>query len=79
MRLLWKLPRITLSWHRDPELRLHISIFTNPEAIIVVESEAHHIPADSSVWVINNTKYHRAFNEGEEERIHFVATVLKLP
>ena len=27
--LLWKLPRTTLSWHRDPELRLHIPIVTN--------------------------------------------------
>ena len=26
VRLLWKLPRTTLSWHRDPEPRLHLSL-----------------------------------------------------
>ena len=29
VRLLWKLPRTTLSWHRDPEPRLHIPIVSN--------------------------------------------------
>ena len=29
IRLLWKLPRTTLSWHRDPEPRIHIPIVTN--------------------------------------------------
>ena len=28
IRLLWKLPRTTLSWHRDPEPRIHIPIVT---------------------------------------------------
>ena len=26
IRLLWKMPRTTLSWHRDPEPRLHVPI-----------------------------------------------------
>ena len=30
VRLLLKEPRSTLSWHRDPEPRLHIPIHTNP-------------------------------------------------
>ena len=30
VRLLLKEPRSTLSWHRDPEPRLHIPIYTNP-------------------------------------------------
>ena len=76
MRLLLKEPRSTLSWHRDPEPRLHIPIFTNPGAIMVVDQVAKHMPADGSVWVTNNTKYHNAFNGGEENRIHLVACVL---
>ena len=76
MRLLLKEPRSTLSWHRDPEPRLHIPIYTNPGAIMVVDQVAKHMPADGSVWITNNTKYHNAFNGGEENRVHLVACVL---
>ena len=76
MRLLLKEPRSTLSWHRDPEPRLHIPIYTNPGAIMVVDQVAKHMPADGSVWVTNNTKYHNAFNGGEQNRVHLVACVL---
>ena len=77
VRVLWKLPRTTLSWHRDPEPRLHIPIITNPGAIMVIDKEARHMPADGSVWVVDNTKYHNFFNGGEEDRIHLVATIIK--
>ncbi len=76
VRLLLKEPRSTLSWHRDPEPRLHIPIYTNPGAIMVIDSIAKHMPADGSVWITNNTKYHNAFNGGEENRVHLVACVL---
>ena len=75
-RLLLKEPRSTLSWHRDPEPRLHIPIYTNPGAIMVVDKVAKHMPADGSVWITNNTKYHNAFNGGEQNRVHLVACVL---
>ena len=76
VRLLLKEPRSTLSWHRDPEPRLHIPIYTNPGSIMVIDSVAKHLPADGSVWVTNNTKYHNAFNGGEENRVHLVACLL---
>jgi hypothetical protein len=76
IRLLWKLPRTTLSWHRDPEPRLHIPIVTNYGARMCVDTVIHHMPADGHVWVTDNTKYHNAFNGGEEDRVHLVATVL---
>ncbi len=76
VRILLKEPRSTLSWHRDPEPRLHIPIITNPGCIMVIDNVAKHMPADGSVWVTNNTKYHNAFNGGEENRIHLVACVL---
>ena len=76
VRILLKEPRSTLSWHRDPEPRLHIPIITNPGSIMVIDNVAKHLPADGSVWITNNTKYHNAFNGGEENRIHFVACVL---
>ena len=76
VRLLLKEPRSTLSWHRDPEPRLHIPIYTNPGALMVIDEKAQHMPADGSVWVTNNLKYHNAFNGGEENRVHLVACVL---
>ena len=73
VRILLKQPRSTLSWHRDPEPRLHIPIITNPGCLQVIENVAKHLPADGSVWITNNTKYHNAFNGGEENRVHLVA------
>ena len=75
-RILLKEPRSTLSWHRDPEPRLHIPIITNPGCLMVIDNIAQHMPADGSVWITNNTKYHNAFNGGEEDRVHLVACVL---
>ena len=76
VRLLLKEPRSTLSWHRDPEPRLHIPIHTNPGGLMVIDKAAQHMPADGGVWITNNVKYHNAFNGGEENRVHLVACVL---
>ena len=76
VRILLKEPRSTLSWHRDPEPRLHIPIITNPGSIMVIDEIAKHLPADGSAWITNNLKYHNAFNGGEENRVHLVACVL---
>ena len=73
VRILLKQPRSTLSWHRDPEPRLHVPIITNPGCIMVIENIAKHLPADGSVYITNNLKYHNAFNGGEENRVHLVA------
>ena len=79
VRILLKEPRSTLSWHRDPEPRLHIPIITNLGCRMVIENIAQHMPADGSVTITNNTKYHNFFNGGEQNRIHLVACVLESP
>ena len=79
VRILLKEPRSTLSWHRDPEPRLHIPIVTNPGCRMVINNIAKHMPADGTVTITNNTKYHNFFNGGEQERIHLVACVLEDP
>ena len=73
VRILLKEPRSTLSWHRDPEPRLHIPIITNPGCMMVIENVAKHLPADGSAYITNNVKYHNAFNGGEQNRVHLVA------
>ena len=79
VRLLLKEPRSTLSWHKDPEPRLHIPIITNLGCSMVIENVAKHLPADGTVTITNNTKYHNFFNGGEQARIHLVACVLENP
>ena len=76
-RFLMKPPRSCLSWHRDPEKRLHIPIITNPGCRMVIEDESFHMPADGSLYITDNTKYHNFFNGGEVDRIHLVGTLLE--
>ena len=79
VRLLMKEPRSTLSWHKDPECRLHIPIVTNHGCSMVIENVAKHLSADGHVWITNNTKYHNFFNGGEQARVHLVACILESP
>ena len=79
VRLLLKEPRSTLSWHKDPECRLHVPIITNKGCSMVIENVAKHLPADGKVWITNNTKYHNFFNGGEQARVHLVACILESP
>jgi|TARA_R110002124_G_scaffold125837_6_gene285160 hypothetical protein len=68
--------RTSLSFHRDPEARIHIPIITNPGALMVVNNEAFHMPANGSAYFVDTTKYHTALNGGNVERVHLVATIL---
>ena len=76
MRFLMKPPRTCLSWHRDPEMRLHIPIITNEGCKMVIEDTSFHMPADGSAYITDNTKYHNFFNGSEIERVHLVSTIL---
>lgn len=77
VRFLMKPPRSCLSWHRDPEMRLHIPIITNVGCKMVIEDTSFHMPADGSGYITDNTKYHNFFNGSEIDRVHLVATVLE--
>ena len=79
VRLLLKEPRSTLSWHKDPEPRLHIPIITNKGCMMVIENVAKHMPADGTATITNNKKFHNFFNGGEQARIHLVACILEDP
>ena len=77
VRFLMKPPRSCLSWHRDPEMRLHIPIITNVGCKMVIEDEAFHMPANGDGYITDNTKYHNFFNGSEIDRVHLVATLLE--
>ena len=76
VRILKLNPRTSLSYHRDPENRLHIPIITNPGALMIIEREAQHMKADGSVYYTYTQRYHTALNGGNEPRVHLVATIL---
>lgn len=75
VRLLKTTPRMSLSFHREPEPRLHIPIVTNPGAMMVINNHCTHMPADGSVYFTDTRAYHSAFNGGEEDRVHLIATL----
>ena len=77
MRFLMKPPRSCLSWHRDPEKRLHIPIITSPGCRMIIEDTCTYMPADGSAYITDNTKYHNFFNGSEIDRVHLVATLLE--
>jgi len=75
MRLLKKKPFDANSWHRDPEARIHIPIYTNPGSIMVINNHCTHMPADGYVYFTDTRGYHMAVNGGEQDRVHLVATL----
>lgn len=77
VRFLMKPPRTCLSWHRDPERRIHIPIKTNRGCRMVIGHTSFYMPALGNVYITDNTRYHNFFNGGEENRVHLVATLLE--
>jgi hypothetical protein len=76
VRFLMKPPRSCLSWHRDPDKRLHIPITTNKGCHMVIEGDSFHMPANGNGYITDNTRYHNFFNGGETQRVHLVAVLL---
>ena len=78
VRVLCLEPRKSLSYHRDPEPRIHLPIISNPGALTIVENFCTYLPANGSLYWMETTKYHSVMNGGEEPRIHLVATILDI-
>lgn len=76
VRLNLKQPFNTNSWHRDPEPRLHLPIYTNPGCIFIVNHHATHLPADGSLYFTDTRGYHTALNGGAGPRVHLVAAIV---
>jgi len=79
MRVMMKERYNCNSWHRDPEPRLHIPIYTNPGALFVVNHHCTHLPADGSVYFTDTRSYHTGLNGGESNRVHIVAALAYPP
>ena len=65
------LPHTCYSWHKDgTDACLHIPIITNDGSRFVYEDKAIHMPADGSVYLVNNLRYHSFMNGGGTQRVH---------
>ena len=76
VRLMKSKPRTCLSWHRDPEARIHVPIITNIGAKLIIEDEVKHLPIGRA-WYTNTVFYHSQFNGGETDRVHLVTSVIR--
>ena len=65
------MPNTCYSWHTDfSKVCLHIPLITNEGCRFVYQDKAFHMPADGSVYVVNNEKPHSFMNGGTEPRVH---------
>ena len=59
------------SWERN--VRIHIPLVTNPEAVLLVEGRSKHLPV-GEVWTFDNQSPHSVMNGGAT-RIHMIVDV----
>lgn len=65
------MPDTCYGWHTDfSQVCIHIPLITNEGCRFVYEDRVFHMPADGSVYVVNNQKPHSFMNGGTEPRIH---------
>jgi hypothetical protein len=76
-------PRQGLTIHRDFEMRYHLVLKTNPNALFGesvdegdVKAKCYHIPADGYFYKVDTLRDHFIYNGGTEDRIHLVLNVL---
>jgi hypothetical protein len=68
-------------WHQDETddtyaVRLHIPVITNPECAFETNEGKFHMPADGSCYLVKVNCQHRAYNYGDEDRIHIIMDVI---
>jgi hypothetical protein len=65
------LPDTCYSWHTDSGGNcVHIPLITNEGCRFVYEDKSFHMPADGSVYYINNGRPHSFMNGGKFPRVH---------
>lgn len=65
------LPDTCYSWHTDfSQVCLHIPLITNEGCRFVYEDKSFHMPANGSIYLVNNEKPHSFMNGGSKPRVH---------
>ncbi len=63
-------------WHKDEmQTCLHIPLVTNQGCKFVYDDKVFSMPADGSVYMVNNGKFHSFMNSGSESRLHITMDI----
>lgn len=79
-RIIRLMPNSRTVWHQDGspriyQARLHIPLVTNPGCFFETDQGAQHMPADGSLYFVHINRFHRAVNNGDSIRYHFVCHI----
>jgi len=71
------MPLTCYPWHSDlMQSCIHIPLQTHEACKFVYENHNFHMPADGSVYLVNNKKSHTAINASPKERLHITLDIL---
>ena len=69
-------PFTCYNWHQDAmQTCLHIPLNTHQGCRFVYEHCAFHLPADGSVYIVNNSKPHSFINASPDPRLHITMDI----
>ena len=64
------------NWHIDRmQTCLHIPLITNEGCKFVYDNAVFSMPADGSVYIVNNSIYHTFINSGKNDRLHITMDI----
>ncbi len=68
-----------IDYNTSYSIRVHIPIFTNPEALFIYDKDGkiieQHMPADGRFWAVNTGYTHYVVNRGSTPRLHLVVNL----
>lgn len=71
-------PNTCYNWHVDSgKICYHIPLITNPGSWFVYENRSFYMPADGSIYVVNNSRPHTFANAGKTPRVHLTFEILE--
>lgn len=72
------MPNTAYNWHFDHGGNcLHIPLVTNEGCWFVYANRSFSMPADGSLYTVNNSKHHTFVNAGREPRLHLTFEILE--
>lgn len=71
-------PNTAYNWHYDEgSICYHIPLITSPGCLFVYENRSFYMPADGSVYIVNNSKMHTFVNASSNPRVHLTFEILQ--
>ena len=72
-------PKTCYSYHQDRSKRIHIPVYTNYDAWLIIDKNVLHTPANGNYYIVDTTKMHTAVNASQrEDRMHILGNIGEL-